>query len=560
MKKLGLALLAMFFWSADLAAQAPYYEGKTIRIVVGYPAGSGHDQWARLIAPQLARHTPGNPNIVVQNMPGAGALIATNYLYGVAKPDGLTLGVNNAALYFEQLLKKPEAKFDWSKFSWIGSTTRTSPLLYMWANAPYETIHDVRNATVPPKCGVTGTGNTGYYLPKLLERAIGTRFQLVAGYKGGADIELAVERGEVQCRAFTIQVFFGREPFHTWRSKILVRVLVFGGKKRDSRIPETPLFSELMDQYKTAELDRRLVTVMLGSGDFGSPPMFAPPNTPAEHVIPKVWLDVLRALRQKPIHTVRDFYRHLAGLGGFLQIGVGAVATVVVGLVHGGHARQQAVGGEFGGEAGPLHDAHLPARGDVAQVGELRAGLLPLVRVESEQGPGLRALARFGGDRRGHLGGLFPDHVVGKAIQQACVEAVAGSGGVHWRHRLSRDCEGLAWADAKTAVVAELGGILDVRLLVPDVTVQGEDLVAGVAPRLHDAEADRPPGEGGEDRRVADEGAPVDRLEAPHGREDDDELPRLALPVGVRWFPEPHDRHSHQVRALRHPRPGSFQA
>ena len=83
----------------------------------------------------------------------------------------------------------------------------------MWANTPYKTIHDVRTATVPPKCGVTGTGNTGYYLPKLLEETIGAKFQMVTGYQGGADIELAVERGEVQCRAFSIQVFFGREPF-----------------------------------------------------------------------------------------------------------------------------------------------------------------------------------------------------------------------------------------------------------------------------------------------------------------------------------------------------------
>ena len=284
MKAVSIGFLFILYCSAELAAQAPYYQGKSIRIVVGYPAGSAHDQWARLIAPQLTKHIPGNPSTVVQVMPGAGSMTATNYIYGVAKPDGLTLGVNNAALYFEQLLKKPEAKFDWSKFSWVGSTTRTSPLLYMWANAPYKTIHDVRNATVPPKCGVTGTGNTGYYLPKLLEQAIGTKFQLVTGYQGGADIELAVERGEVQCRAFTIQVFFGREPFHTWRSKNLVRVLVFGGKKRDPRIPDTPLFSELMDQYKTAELNRRLVTVMLGSGDFGSAPMFAPPNAPVEQV------------------------------------------------------------------------------------------------------------------------------------------------------------------------------------------------------------------------------------------------------------------------------------
>jgi tripartite-type tricarboxylate transporter receptor subunit TctC len=284
MKAIGFGFLLVFFWSAELGAQTPYYQGKTIRVVVGYPAGSAHDLWARLIAPQLTKHIPGNPGTVVQNMPGAGSMTATNYVYSVAKPDGLTLGINNAALYFEQLLKKREVQFDWSKFAWVGGTTRTSPILYMWANTPYKTIHDVRTATVPPKCGVTGTGNTGYYLPKLLEETLGAKFQLVTGYQGGADIELAVERGEVQCRAFTIQVFFGREPFNMWRSKNQVRVLVYGGKKRDPRLPDTPLLSELMDQYKTSDLNRRLVTVMLGSGEFGSAPMFAPPGTPLDQV------------------------------------------------------------------------------------------------------------------------------------------------------------------------------------------------------------------------------------------------------------------------------------
>lgn len=295
MTKTGLLVVLGLFLSDYAAAQAPYFQGKTIRIVVGYPAGSAHDLWGRMIAPQLSKHLAGNPTTVVQNMPGAGSMTATNYIYGVAKPDGLTLGINNAALYFEQLLKKKEVKFDWSKFSWVGGTTRTSPLLYMWANTPYKTIHDVRSAAVPPKCGVTGTGNTGYYLPKLLEQTIGAKFQLVTGYEGGASIELAVERGEVQCRAFTIQVFFGREPFNTWRSKNLVRVLVQGGKTRDPRLAETPLFTELMDQYKTTEQDRRLVSVMLGSGEFGSAPMFAAPGTPAEQ------LKALRAAYAKAI-------------------------------------------------------------------------------------------------------------------------------------------------------------------------------------------------------------------------------------------------------------------
>jgi tripartite-type tricarboxylate transporter receptor subunit TctC len=282
MKTIGFGFLLVFFWNADLVAQTPYYQGKTIRVVVGYPSGSAHDLWARLIAPQLTKHIPGNPNTVVQNMPGAGSMTATNYVYSVAKPDGLTLGINNAALYFAQLLKQKEVQYDWSKFTWVGGTTPSSPLLYMWANTPYKTIHDVRTATVPPKCGATGTGNTGYYLPRLLEETIGAKFQIVTGYQGGADIEIAVERGEVQCRAFTIQVFYGREPFHTWRSKNQVRVLVYGGKKRDPRIPDTPLISELLDQYKASDLNRRLVAVMLGSGEFGAAPMFAAPGTPPE--------------------------------------------------------------------------------------------------------------------------------------------------------------------------------------------------------------------------------------------------------------------------------------
>ena len=134
-------------------------------------------------------------------MPGAGSMTATNYIYGVAKPDGLTLGVNNAALYFEQLLKKKEAQFDWSKFSWVGGTTPSSPLLYMWANTPYKTIHDVRTATVPPKCGVTGTGNTGYYLPQIARRdhwrevSIGDRLSRRRRYRiGGGARRSAVPR------------------------------------------------------------------------------------------------------------------------------------------------------------------------------------------------------------------------------------------------------------------------------------------------------------------------------------------------------------------------------
>src|SRR5262245_43576237 len=139
MKRIALALLLVLIAVQNLAAQTPYYQGKTIRVIVGYPAASAHDLWARMIATQFNKHIPGNPAVIVQNMPGAGSMTATNYMYNVAKPDGTTVLINNAALYFEQLLKKKEVQYDWAKFAWIGSMTPTLPMLYMWAATSYKT-------------------------------------------------------------------------------------------------------------------------------------------------------------------------------------------------------------------------------------------------------------------------------------------------------------------------------------------------------------------------------------------------------------------------------------
>ena len=284
MRKFFFLVLAFLSCYSGASAQTPYYQGKTIRFVVGYPAGSTHDIWARLVGPYLTKYIPGNPNTIVQNMPGAGSAVAANYVYGAAKPDGLSIAVVNAALYFDQLLGRKEVQFDWSKFGWIGSTTPSDALLYMWANTQYKTIQDVREATTPPKCGSTGTGNTGYYLPKLLEETIGTKFIIVTGYQGGAEIELAVERGEVQCRAIGIPVYFGREPFHTWQQKGLARILVQTGKSRDLRLPDTPTLHELMDQYRATEANRRLAAVLLGAGGFGSWPAMTSPGTAPDQI------------------------------------------------------------------------------------------------------------------------------------------------------------------------------------------------------------------------------------------------------------------------------------
>jgi tripartite-type tricarboxylate transporter receptor subunit TctC len=280
---LALVVAVVLGWTSGLFAQTPFYQGKTISIIVGTKAGDVYDLYPRLLAEFLPKYIPGKPNIIIQNMPGAASLIAANHVYNVAKPDGLTIGAIYPALYFDQLIKKPEAKYDWAKWQWIGSPVKSNHLLYMRADSPYKSIDDVRKATTPPKCGATGVASTGYYMPKLMEEVLGTNFDIVSGYVSGQDIDLAVERGELHCRAFTITAYHAREPFISWRKKNFVNVLIQTGTKRDPRLKDSPTIYELMDRYKATEAGRSLAKVILASGDFGRPLVFAP-GVPADRV------------------------------------------------------------------------------------------------------------------------------------------------------------------------------------------------------------------------------------------------------------------------------------
>ena len=265
-------------------AQADFYKGKTITVIAGTTAGALYDQWSRVLAQHMAKHIPGRPEMIVQNMPGAGHMIAANYLFNKSKPDGLTIiGSIVPSLYFDQLVGRKEAQYDWGKFAWIGSPVQGEYQMYMRADTPYKTIEDVRSAKEPPRCGAQGTSDTAYYLPKLFEEVIGTKFNLVQGYPGGPEIDLAVERGEIHCRAFTIEAFLSREPYHTWRKNGFVRNIIQTGRKRDGKLPETPTVWELMDRYKTPEAPRRLANLMLASGALGRP-MLGPPGMAADRV------------------------------------------------------------------------------------------------------------------------------------------------------------------------------------------------------------------------------------------------------------------------------------
>lgn len=280
-----------------LRAQANYFQGKVIRVIVGSSSGGGYDLWARLMAQHIGKHIPGNPTVVVQNMPGAGGVVAANYLYNIAKPDALTMGAFNPALYFDQLVARPEVKFDWGKFTWIGSPEQNDVLHYIRTDAPFKTIDDLRHAKEPPRCGSTGTGTTGHYIPRLLEETLGIKTTIVGGYQGGSEIDLAVERTEVVCWSPLVATYFGREPYKRWQKSGFTRVVVRTGAKRDERIKDVPTLNELMQQYKTPEAGKRLAKVILTAATLGRP-IAAPPGVAAEQT--KTLRDAYAATMKDP--------------------------------------------------------------------------------------------------------------------------------------------------------------------------------------------------------------------------------------------------------------------
>ena len=287
MKKI-ISFVFFLFGSVLVAGAAQessqeFFKGKTIRLVVGNSTGGAMDDWGRFVAQYMGKHIPGSPDIVVQNMPGAGAVIAANYIYNVAKPDGLTLGLINPANYIDQLLGSKEVKFDWPKFSWIGSPERIDQVLFIRTDVPYKTLDDLRTATDPPRCAALARAGLGYLLPKLLEEGIGVKLHMVLGYGGGGEMNLAIEKGEVQCRAGTVSAYVGREPTRTWIKNGFVRALAQSGAKRYPKLPDVPTVYELMDTYKSPEAMKRLAKVILSSGDLGRP-FIAPPAMSADRV------------------------------------------------------------------------------------------------------------------------------------------------------------------------------------------------------------------------------------------------------------------------------------
>jgi tripartite-type tricarboxylate transporter receptor subunit TctC len=195
----GLFVLAVASWASPCfgAAAEQFYKDKTIRFVVGFAAGGGFDTYSRAIARHLGRHIPGNPTTIVENVTGAGSLIAANHVFNTAKPDGLTIGNFIGPVVLQQALGNPAAKFDGRKFGWLGAPTPDSVVCALTKASGVKTPEDWLASKRPMKIGGTGPGSTTVDVPKIVAAAIGLPTEVLAGYKGTSQVRLAAESGEI---------------------------------------------------------------------------------------------------------------------------------------------------------------------------------------------------------------------------------------------------------------------------------------------------------------------------------------------------------------------------
>jgi tripartite-type tricarboxylate transporter receptor subunit TctC len=274
-------LLVAVVYSSSLAQEAkPFYEGKTIQLLVSSGPGATTDISARLVARYLGKHIPGNPGIIVQNMPGGGGLVGANYLYNVAKPDGLTILAVSRANYLDQMVGRPEVKADFRKFNWIGSFNKAPMMAACRTDTPYKSIAAIRAAKVPPRFGQSGTGSISYVFGSLIEKILDLKIKNVTGFQSGRETDLGMERGEVDCRA-TSDITVIRAPWNRWVKENFVTFVIQQGPEKSALLPPVPTVAELASPESKPLLN--LMDIMLAYTEFDRP-FAAPPGLPKERL------------------------------------------------------------------------------------------------------------------------------------------------------------------------------------------------------------------------------------------------------------------------------------
>ncbi|HEY1374771.1 MAG TPA: tripartite tricarboxylate transporter substrate-binding protein, partial [Candidatus Binatia bacterium] len=246
-------LFALFFLPAAGHAAAPYYEGKTVRLIVAFAPGGGFDTYSRALGRHLGRHIAGYPTIVVDNMTGAGGIVHANYMYRQARPDGLTIGNNIGGLFLQQLLGAKGIEFDGRKFEYIGAPSVDHPVCVLTKASGINTMEKWLAAKEPLRLGGVGPGGTASDVPRVLQAALNLPIRVVEPYKGTSEIKLAAEAGELAggCWAWESMKTMWRQGIDAGDANVVVLAM----PKKHPELPHVPL---AIDYAKTAEAKQLL--------------------------------------------------------------------------------------------------------------------------------------------------------------------------------------------------------------------------------------------------------------------------------------------------------------
>jgi tripartite-type tricarboxylate transporter receptor subunit TctC len=253
-----------------------FYRGKTVKLIIGSGEASGVDILGRVAARHLPKHIPGRPVIVSQNMPAPESIAAANHVYNIAEPDGLTIGAGSSGL-FSRAISQPNIRFDLTRFTWVANIYNATVIFWMRTDFPCQTFEAMRTCPQPIKFGATARGSTGYGLvPELLKDALGLNMDIIYGYRN-ADVDLAVERNEVQASGGDLIGFMGSRPrqlMEEGKAKILLQV---SGRKN----PELEKYNVAWSMDVVPDSHKPLFRMLNPILDLARP-YFAPPNVPAE--------------------------------------------------------------------------------------------------------------------------------------------------------------------------------------------------------------------------------------------------------------------------------------
>ena len=267
---------------------ADFFRGRTISIAIGFPAGGGYDIYGRWAARYLGKYIPGNPNVVAQNMIGAGGLKAANYIYSVAPKDGTALGVIPDSSVSEELLGTPGISYVSKQFTWIGRISTAVNVQAIWHTAGINSIEDVKTREVI--VGGSGPTAAATVYPRVLNAIAGTKFKLVTGYGGAPESCLAMERQEIQgCLTAWSTVKAAKRD---WLDQKLAKLIIQWGVRRHPELPDIPSMTDLA----RTEEDRQVLALYGSSTDIGKA-LVAPPGLPEERV---------RALREGFMAMLKD--------------------------------------------------------------------------------------------------------------------------------------------------------------------------------------------------------------------------------------------------------------